>query len=765
MKMIRIRSLLAVLGFALLVPAAGWGAWGQINRTLDLGYMWDTFTNRHYGGVNQAFTWPGGWWGTGGDVRHNMANYKGFVLGAKDVKDAEFPTTIWPYMVAQRDGWNDGEKGQNSATAAPDVLTPSTALRLMYNGQLVKRTFRQAYPTVTVDGVVRPESAHITVSGADGPYQTDVINPNIPTDLMLETLSWTRMGVSPNRTVYSFVDRDNDRTMFWHWRLINDGIWGNDGDRIVAVRDTARQTMLSLMFQWYRAHYGTYLTNSGGENNSDAIWHYYGWDYAAGASATEDMRLVWVHDGDQSQAKYNPAHGKQDDIGNPNPVTGALMTALMAGWQLLHYDMSTTDRRDDPAQPLTIGWQNYNRNVRTGSEGHEAKYNQMLWGLEKGGTYYPGPYQTTPGRGTHPYGGSWIKASNDPAVSQTYWPGKVLGVDLEVTDVEQTMGLGPCDIPPGDTLNGIFALGVNGLDPQLARIAGAQWLAGQMTDAQKDALVFTAKDSLFKVMRQAKSVYESATFPDGLGGQRYASTRDELETTFGAAITAGKLSLSPPAPATFVVNSGPDRGELSWTLNTTTGSSIDGWRIYRALADYNGDSLFTMIAQLPPSATSYQDTTVKRGFSYYYYLTTFKVVGGRTLESTMWTRTTRPMIPYGTPVDVLAGKVRVVPNPWSASDNSQHYAGRIGEAVKDSRSGYSRIQFVNLPGTCTLKIYTVDGDLIKTIDHKAVGSANPTGNETWNLISESNQYVVSGIYIFVVESSGGTEVGKFIIIR
>jgi len=110
------------------------------------------------------------------------------------------------------------------------------------------------------------------------------------------------------------------------------------------------------------------------------------------------------------------------------------------------------------------------------------------------------------------------------------------------------------------------------------------------------------------------------------------------------------------------------------------------------------------------------------------------------------------------------GQVRVVPNPWSASIESQQYAGRSGDSVNDARDGYSRVWFMGIPPTCTIKLYTVDGDLIRTIRHEPVGDVEST-QEKWDLIADSDQYAVSGIYVFVVQSDAGTSVGKFIIIR
>lgn len=113
-------------------------------------------------------------------------------------------------------------------------------------------------------------------------------------------------------------------------------------------------------------------------------------------------------------------------------------------------------------------------------------------------------------------------------------------------------------------------------------------------------------------------------------------------------------------------------------------------------------------------------------------------------------------------VDSVAGRVRVVPNPWCASKLSQQYnPGRKLNTVDDVKSGYSRMMFFNLPAPCTINIYTVDGDLIRTIDHPATGGSSTP----WDLITNSDQYAVTGIYVWVVESSVGRDVGKLIIIR
>src|SRR4030065_656570 len=73
-----------------------------------------------------------------------------------------------------------------------------------------------------------------------------------------------------------------------------------------------------------------------------------------------------------------------------------------------------------------------------------------------------------------------------------------------------------------------------------------------------------------------------------------------------------------------------------------------------------------------------------------------------------------------------------------------------------------RIQFINLPISCEIKIFTLAGDLVATILHD-----NPSkGYEDWNLTSDVGQTVSSGIYLFTIEdtNNGQAQIGKFVII-
>lgn len=77
-----------------------------------------------------------------------------------------------------------------------------------------------------------------------------------------------------------------------------------------------------------------------------------------------------------------------------------------------------------------------------------------------------------------------------------------------------------------------------------------------------------------------------------------------------------------------------------------------------------------------------------------------------------------------------------------------------------------RVAFANLPRARNkISIFTEDGDLVQTIEHDGTGGY---GQTSWNLVSRNGQEVVSGIYLYAVQSddkSFDDFIGKFVIIR
>ena len=136
------------------------------------------------------------------------------------------------------------------------------------------------------------------------------------------------------------------------------------------------------------------------------------------------------------------------------------------------------------------------------------------------------------------------------------------------------------------------------------------------------------------------------------------------------------------------------------------------------------------------------------------------------LESSI---TDNAQLVYASLVDSALGedynKVIVYPNPYKLDD---HYRQRGFEGVaNDTRSNerVRRIHFANLPHKCTIKIFSLDGDLVREIHHDTDPN-DPAGSHVeWGLVSKNGLAVVSGLYYWVVESFDGTvQMGKLAII-
>jgi hypothetical protein len=102
-------------------------------------------------------------------------------------------------------------------------------------------------------------------------------------------------------------------------------------------------------------------------------------------------------------------------------------------------------------------------------------------------------------------------------------------------------------------------------------------------------------------------------------------------------------------------------------------------------------------------------------------------------------------------------KIAVVPNPYLAA------ASWEPKSIFRSGRGERRIYFINLPPQCTIRIYTIRGYLVDTIERN---SSIDVGQEAWNLLSKDGQNIAYGVYIYHVTAPGiGEKIGKFAVIK
>jgi len=108
-------------------------------------------------------------------------------------------------------------------------------------------------------------------------------------------------------------------------------------------------------------------------------------------------------------------------------------------------------------------------------------------------------------------------------------------------------------------------------------------------------------------------------------------------------------------------------------------------------------------------------------------------------------------------------EVIVYPNPYRI-DGQYRAFGFEGTGSDRPDERVRAIHFTNLPHKCTIKIYSIDGDLVRELHHDCPTEDPTCMHEQWDLITRNTQAVVSGIYYYVVESEFGNQIGKLVII-
>ena len=187
----------------------------------------------------------------------------------------------------------------------------------------------------------------------------------------------------------------------------------------------------------------------------------------------------------------------------------------------------------------------------------------------------------------------------------------------------------------------------------------------------------------------------------------------------------------------------------------------------------------------------YVDREVKNGFVYFYSVTAFDSTTalGRTTElgGRRSAVEAEGVVPQS---GTKKGRnVWVVPNPYRGYARISDRPSTWDLTPNASDPTGTHVDFLGLPPSKWLiKIFTVSGDLVTEIRsedsvNESVrpsitdnnGAARPgynrqqdnanDGQARWNLISRNGQDIVSGIYLFTVESGEGTQRGRFVVIR
>jgi hypothetical protein len=70
---------------------------------------------------------------------------------------------------------------------------------------------------------------------------------------------------------------------------------------------------------------------------------------------------------------------------------------------------------------------------------------------------------------------------------------------------------------------------------------------------------------------------------------------------------------------------------------------------------------------------------------------------------------------------------------------------------------------MHLPNECIIRIYTLSGKLVDTIEHK---SSISDGQESWDLVSKDGMDIAYGVYVYHIDAPNvGEKIGRFAIIK
>ena len=225
-----------------------------------------------------------------------------------------------------------------------------------------------------------------------------------------------------------------------------------------------------------------------------------------------------------------------------------------------------------------------------------------------------------------------------------------------------------------------------------------------------------------------------------------------------------KLPSPPPSPQLTALP-GDGKVTLRWDNSPedyedpiTHEKDFEGYRVYRSTDGEN----FILLRQFDKVndvgyntglVYEFTDSLLHNGWLYYYAVTSFDKGDPEndlpSLESSVYNNVVE--VSPGTPPDT-AGEVYVYPNPYRA------YALWDGSGDTERR-----IVFANLPEHCIIRIYTLSGYLVAELEH-----SNPySGEESWNLITDKNQTIATGMYLFAVKDlqTGRIRRGKFVVIK
>ncbi len=739
-----------VLGLvALTSPAFGQG---EANRTHQVGDFWRNVAGDGFVWVESGdhAWWPGGLneTRTNPDIRYGMFAGFGTILAVSDWK-APTPYPAWPREAGKLEPkWvsEDGTVYGNNIVETVDI-NPHTTGR-------PRKFFRLQPPKITVDGQDIPRTEWKVF-----PEQGDEVRPTLTADEMIEAVYVQSIGVTVRAQSYAYANDGYDDFHILVYTFTNEGRLP-EKERTAPVSPQLSGQTLKDFYAVFDVKMEAGGRGGGGVNTqtrfSTAGLDLGNWDNLIDYDDKEKLLMSW--DGDHVTVKGYRADN--DDQGDPAPGPGTdldkVQEALVSpgefldsayrGLGALHVDRTPTKNKDQ----LTQNW----LDAAPDEQPHSARWvDAPEWK----------DVLSAPHALSHDF---HVQPGTTRAQRIGKWDG---GRQQRSMERLASLNFGPWNVGPGESVHVVLMIGANGPSIDANKVYGAfylrgKWLAKNELPADPTGALAPAYDRIARTLPAAKL---GTPFTKADKDAFIDSGRDSLQTSvrrarevWKAGVAAGsmapKLPPVPPWPAAFTIKSGPDQNDLSWAAATGAAK----YRIYRTV----GFETRPREAVAEATGTSYTDKTVSRGAKYFYAVT---AVDSKGLESSYYATRAEGgrggVSPFRSPARSITD-VRVVPNPYQIEGGELNPKSPTAGGFNFPGQPH-KLLFVNLPARATIRIFTLTGDLVNQIEH-----TSGSGDEEWRLmVSDNNQFLVSGIYLAHIQSHDpgvpGSHIVKFIVVR
>ncbi|NOY57659.1 MAG: hypothetical protein GXO75_01825, partial [Calditrichaeota bacterium] len=495
-------------------------------KYLRIGELWHEDEDIPSGGWEASFVWPANHYRVrmnGQDFLMNgTARESGLSYGMKDWTD--WRNKHYPYLVG----------GVN-----PSNLVHPPGGRFGCVGHEFKIVLRQPPPTLIVNGEVQPPRQHY-----------DELDPNLISDGIMY-IKWSYdVGITGEQTFYSYASYPFDSYMYVDFLMKNSGNVNQNEKTVELKNQFLHNVCFQYMIQPDVGSEGAWQPPvSSYENNNDDWVEYYGENYLDfigngtplhpnGDANADSLRVFIVWDGDNNKSPG------WDDTGDPDlnmgfmeqsPGMGRILSPQYFGMGILHADKSYDDQTNDLSQPYATTW-------RPGDVHFSSTEDAFKF-------YFTGKHMKSPQE-------MGFTEPNDP---------------VNVARPNPYVCVGPYEMPFGSDIHFTMLFCVNGINYDMCDSVGlswwTHWKGGKgITDEEKDRLVATGRDSLFKYYSQAT--------------RRYFRNIENGRSPYDAP--------EPPPPPDLTVTSGEKSVILEWSdvsqvPDHDTGIiDFAGYRVYRA---------------------------------------------------------------------------------------------------------------------------------------------------------------------------------------